>query len=243
MCGRYYVDDNTVREIEKVIRQVDERFSIDSRAGVSQNTLKLSAGDIHPTELAPVLVTEHGTVGCRMLRWGLPGFVAKERGRKRPVIFNARSETAMDKPAFRDGIRSRRIVVPAAWFYEWNCRKEKNTFRRQDSSVLFMAGCYNHYEDGDRFVILTTAANASMEPVHDRMPLILERDELAAWLFDGAGRRSCWKRSPVCWSGRQTMSRCPFFNRYLTFYTGASFFLIKMTLQCTSCFYFYPIRG
>ncbi len=196
MCGRYYVDDNTVREIEKVIRQMDERFSIESRAGVSQNMRKLSTGDIHPTELAPVLVTEHGAVGCRMLRWGLPGFVPKEGGRKRLVIFNARSETAMDKPAFREGLQSRRIVVPAAWFYEWNCRKEKNMFRRQDSPVLFMAGCYNHYEDGDRFVILTTAANASMEPVHDRMPLILEENEIGAWLFDGSRTKELLEKKP-----------------------------------------------
>ena len=47
-----------------------------------------------------------------------------------------------------------------------------------------MAGLYNHYQDEDRFVILTTAANESMKPVHDRMPLLLERDEIGKWLFE-----------------------------------------------------------
>ncbi len=196
MCGRYYVDDDTAREIEKIIRQADEKLQRESRAGVSQSMPRLSAGDIHPTEPAPVLVTEHGAVGCRMLRWGMPGYVPKGSGGKGQVIFNARCESAMDKPAFRDGIQSRRIVVPAAWFYEWNRRKEKNIFRRQDSPVLFMAGCYNHYEDGDRFVILTTAANASMEPVHDRMPLILERDEIAGWLFDRSRTKELLEKKP-----------------------------------------------
>ncbi len=196
MCGRYHVEDDTAREIEKVMRQVDEKFWKESRAGIPKNTPKFSAGDIHPTELAPVLVKEHGAVGCRMLRWGLPGYAPKESGRKGQVIFNARSETAMDKPAFQDGMRSRRIVVPAAWFYEWNPMKEKNIFRRLDSPVLFMAGCYNHYEDGDCFVILTTAANASMEPVHRRMPLILEREEIAGWLLDGSRTKELLGKKP-----------------------------------------------
>ena len=196
MCGRYYVDDDTAGEIEKVIRQMDEKLRRGSRAGVCTNAPRLSAGDIHPTELAPVLVTEHGAVSCRMLRWGLPGYVPKGSDRKGQVIFNARCETAMDKPAFRGGIQSRRILVPAACFYEWNRRKEKNIFRRQDSPVLFMAGCYNHYEDGDCFVILTTAANASMEPVHDRMPLILERDEIVEWLFDGSRTKELLEKRP-----------------------------------------------
>ncbi len=47
-----------------------------------------------------------------------------------------------------------------------------------------MAGIYNHYEDGDRFTILTTQANASMKPIHDRMPLVLEESELIPWIFD-----------------------------------------------------------
>ncbi len=212
MCGRYYVDDDTAREIEKVIRQVDEKLQRESRAGVSTNAPGLSAGDIHPTELAPVLVTEHGSVGCRMLRWGLPGYVPKGSGRKGQVIFNARCETAMDKPAFRDGIQSRRIVIPAAWFYEWNRRKEKNIFRRQDSPVLFMAGCYNHYEDGDRFVILTTAANASMEPVHDRMPLILERDEIAGWLFDGSRTKELLEKKPCLLERRADYEQMSLFS-------------------------------
>ncbi len=85
---------------------------------------------------------------------------------------------------FRDSIEYRRIVIPAAWFYEWNRNKEKNIFYRKEKRVLFMAGIYNRYQDEDRFAILTTEANASMKPVHDRMPLILEEEEVIPWIYD-----------------------------------------------------------
>ena len=85
---------------------------------------------------------------------------------------------------FREAVEHRRIVVPATWFYEWNRNKEKNIFYRKEKPVLFMAGIYSHTKEEDRFVILTTQANASMEPVHDRMPLILEPEEVEPWIFE-----------------------------------------------------------
>lgn len=222
MCGRYYMEDDTAREIEKVIRWVDGKLRAqrtaqeakqEQGAGIAQEqnpwnednegiTAGLGkAGDIYPAALAPVLGAGMDTAGyrtldCRMLRWGLPGYSPKGNGKKGQVIFNAQSETAMEKPTFREGIKNHRIVIPAAGFYEWNHKKEKYRFRRTDSPVLFMAGCFRRYEDGDRFVILTTAANASMEPVHDRMPLILEPDEIADWIWDGERTKSLLEKQP-----------------------------------------------
>ncbi|MCI8950988.1 MAG: SOS response-associated peptidase [Lachnospiraceae bacterium] len=174
MCGRYYVNNETAREIEKVLQYVDEKLKQQSMINVK----KIAAKDIHPTEQAPVLAGKSGSVYCGWQRWGFPGFQGKQ------VIFNARSESAMQKALFRDSICHSRIVLPAAWFYEWNLKKEKNTFYRQDASALFMAGCCRQYEDGAHFVILTTRANASMEPVHDRMPLILEQNEIVPWILN-----------------------------------------------------------
>lgn len=115
-------------------------------------------------------------------RWGFPGF---DRSK---VIFNARSESVLEKKMFRESIMKRRLIVPATAFYEWNSRKEKVTFLpmegRNSKHVLYMAGFYNHFADADRFVILTTAANASMIDVHDRMPLLLEDTELEDWLWE-----------------------------------------------------------
>lgn len=104
----------------------------------------------------------------------------------------------MEKPMFREAVLHRRAVIPATWFYEWDRNKQKHTFRREGGAALFMAGCCRKYEDGDRFVILTTQANASMEPVHDRMPLILEREEAVEWLLeDGTAEELLRKKPPL----------------------------------------------
>ena len=186
MCGRYYVDDETAREIEKLIQQMEKKQRQDSRRAVE----KIIAGDICPGKKAPVLSGKNGAMCCAWQHWGFPGFQGKQ------LIFNARSESALEKPLFRDSILHRRIAIPATCFYEWNPRREKNTFRRRDASVLFMAGICRQYEDGERFVILTTAANASMEPVHDRMPLILEQEEIVAWMLDHARTETILHKRP-----------------------------------------------
>ncbi|MBP3568531.1 MAG: SOS response-associated peptidase [Lachnospiraceae bacterium] len=173
MCGRYYVDDETAKEIEKIVRSVDEKLKKEAA-----QSSKFSIKDIHPTECAPVLVASAAGLHCELKRWGFPGFMDKQ------LVINARSESAMEKKMFCDAVEHRRIVIPAAGFYEWNKQKERSTFTRKDSPVLYMAGIYSKYEDEDRFVILTTAANESMEPVHDRMPLILDKHEILPWLTE-----------------------------------------------------------
>ena len=183
MCGRYYVDDETAREIEKLIRQVNEKMR-------KAENIHLQAGDIHPSEAAPVIAANHNDLCCRWQRWGFPGFNGKQ------LIFNARSESVLEKKMFKESVEHRRVVVPATWFYEWNKNKEKNIFYREKQPVLYMAGLYNRYQNEDRFVILTTAANESMKPVHDRMPLLLERDEIEQWLFEDSLTESLLHKKP-----------------------------------------------
>lgn len=193
MCGRYYVNDETAREIEKLVRQMDER----KRQESLQAAGRIVAADICPGKDAPVLLGRDGTISCRWQHWGFPGFEGKK------LIYNARCESALDKPLFRESLLHRRIVIPASWFYEWNPRKEKNTFCRNDMPILFMAGFCRQYKDGERFVILTTAANDSMKPVHDRMPLILERQEIEEWMFRDAKTESFLHKIP-CLLERKT---------------------------------------
>lgn len=185
MCGRYYIDDDTAREIEKLVRQVDKKMRQTPAASSS-----LQAKDIHPSEVAPVIAAEGQNLCCRWLRWGFPGFHGKQ------LIFNARSESVLEKKMFRESAEQRRIAVPAAWFYEWNKKKEKNIFYRKGQPILYMAGLYNRYQDEDRFVILTTEANDSMRPVHGRMPLVLERDEIQQWLNEDQLVESFLKKMP-----------------------------------------------
>ena len=184
MCGRYYVDDDTAREIEKLIRQVDEKMR-------KAENIHLRSGDIHPSEVAPVIAADHNDLCCKWQRWGFLGFSGKQ------LIFNARSESALEKKMFKESVKQRRVVVPATWFYEWNKNKEKNIFYREDQLVLYMAGFYKRYQDEDRFVILTTAANESMKPVHDRMPLLLDREEIKEWLFEDSLTENFLQKTPA----------------------------------------------
>ena len=165
MCGRYHVDEETMREIKRLVQQIEG-----GEAGHK-------TGDICPSDTAPVLSGFDGRLCCQVQKWGIPSPYGKQ------LIINARRETALEKPSFREGLLHRRTAVPAAWFYEWNQAREKNICYRKEKPVLFMAGCWNRYEDGDHFVILTASANTSIKPIHDRMPMILEREEIADWLL------------------------------------------------------------
>ena len=74
--------------------------------------------------------------------------------------------------------------MPAEGFYEWDKNRNKVTFFRKDKSPIYLAGIYQLSQNRDSFTILTTVANASMIKVHDRMPLMIERDKVKDWLYD-----------------------------------------------------------
>ncbi len=187
MCGRYYVNEDTVREIEKIIRRADQKLR--QEAG---DSAAFQVGDIYPAQGASILAAGDRRLCCKRQRWGFPGF---EGGGKR-VIYNARSESVLEKKIFRESVEYRRIAIPAAWFYEWSRNKEKNIFYRKDQPALYMAGFYNCCQNEERFVILTTAANESVQPIHDRMPLVLERDEIMQWIFDRERTEAFLRKKP-----------------------------------------------
>jgi putative SOS response-associated peptidase YedK len=118
------------------------------------------------------------------LRWGL-AVAAAGAGARRPPVINARSESAFRSPLFREAMRSRRLVVPAAGFYEWGGigRERQPHAIRSTSGLVGLAGIW---EPSGTFAVLTRAANEAVAPIHDRMPIILERAQFAAWL-DVAG--------------------------------------------------------
>lgn len=181
MCGRFYVDEGTAREIERMIRGVDQQIK------------NMHTGDICPSRPAGILTchnrqrnpleagseTENPPVfELKEMYWGFPQY------QKKGLLINARAETAVERKTFRVSVQNRRCIIPAKHFYEWDNQKNKVTFFSKDRPVLYMAGFYNRFQDEDRFIILTTQANASVKPVHDRMPLILEESELDDWIWD-----------------------------------------------------------
>ena len=182
MCGRYHFSAELLDEIRDLTEQKDWKLEL----GVLDR-------DIHPGDTAPV-ITAAGDQGgslraCRQ-KWGYPGPGGKG------LVFNARSESVFEKRMFRDSVSQRRAAVPVSWFYEWNKNKEKFTFTKEGSRILFLAGFYGRYEDGEHFVILTTRANASMSPVHSRMPLVLEREQVRDWILDSAKTKELLGQEP-----------------------------------------------
>ena len=110
MCGRYFVDDEMWREIKKICKQIDD------------SKLKVTRGDVRPTDMAVVLMgmTE---VRTEQMQWGFT------QQYQEGLLINARAETVLSKPSFRDSMRHCRCVIPAAGFYEWNKAKEQVSFR------------------------------------------------------------------------------------------------------------------
>jgi putative SOS response-associated peptidase YedK len=126
-------------------------------------------------------------------RWGFP----RAPGNKGALHINARAETAPFRAAFREAFVQRRCAVPADGFFEWlkpggtgagqSAVRQPVWFHRPDGHLLLFAGLYEDVPGPEgklerRFVVLTTAANALVAPVHDRMPAILSREEAALWL-------------------------------------------------------------
>lgn len=165
MCGRYYIDDGAFREIEKIARKIDAK-------------IKKERGDIFPSQSAAILTGKEQKLSADEMFWGFPQY------NRKGLLINARAETVLEKRTFRDSVLHRRCVIPASRFYEWDSGKNKATFIRPDSPVIYMAGFYNCFQNEERFIILTTQANASVVKVHDRMPLILEENELENWVYD-----------------------------------------------------------
>ena len=171
MCGRYFVDDEMWREIKKICKQIDD------------SKLKVTRGDVCPTDMAVVLMGMK-EVRTEQMQWGFT------QQYQEGLLINARAETVLSKPSFRDSMRHCRCVIPAAGFYEWNKAKEQVSFRMPQSKILYMAGIWQPTAKEKQFTILTTSPNASVSPVHDRMPLVLTPEEIIPWIqnFDAAER-------------------------------------------------------
>jgi putative SOS response-associated peptidase YedK len=126
------------------------------------------------------------------MRWGLlPSWAKDTSGAARMI--NARSETAHTLPAFREAMKLRRCLVPADGFYEWQRRgsaKQPFCFEVGDGGLFAFAGLWERWRDpSGQWVkscsILTTTPNAVTSAVHDRMPVILRKDDYDVWLDPG----------------------------------------------------------
>ena len=169
MCGRYtFFTDKELQEVDEIIEQISNEIQLEN----------MKTGEIFPTDLTPVLLPYEDVVVPRLMVWGFPNF------RNKGVIINARSETAGEKKLFASALEKRRCIIPSTGFYEWNAEKKKFLFNMPDSGMLYMAGIYDRFDGEDRFVILTTEANASMAEVHNRMPVVVPKGRIRDWICD-----------------------------------------------------------
>ena len=166
MCCQYYFDDSTMEDIRQIVNGIDKKL-YDNKYG-----------DVHPSDPAIIITGRNNVLSAEQMRWGFKSYWDNQ------LLINARSETALQKISFSDSVSRRRCIIPAKHFYEWDAQKNKVTFSLDESPVLYMAGFYNQFEGEERFIILTTEANASMQRVHDRMPLILPKDQIEEWIYD-----------------------------------------------------------
>jgi len=153
--------------------------------------------NLPPSQLAPVVRhnPKSGERHLNLLRWGLIPHFERDPAHAR-MLNNARAETVAKLPSFRGAFAARRCIVPAEAFYEWKRDgklKQPFAIARADGAPLALGGLWESWTDpvnGDvtrSFAIVTTDANATMAPIHDRMPLVLEPADWSVWLGEQEG--------------------------------------------------------
>jgi len=145
--------------------------------------------NIAPTQPIPVVMLENGGRHFRLMRWGLvPAWVKDPR--KFSLLINARAETVLEKPAFKNAIKRRRCVVPADGYYEWqdrDGRKRPFFIHRRDGKPVGFAALAETWmgpngEEVETAAILTTDANHTLRHIHSRMPAVIPPDAFDLWL-------------------------------------------------------------
>ena len=183
MCGRYVV--------------AYDPHTLVSGFSVTRVTPFPKRWNVAPQSPVPVVYeTRDGERIAELMRWGLVPHWAKDAsiGNK---LNNARAEGAVDKPSFRQAIRKRRCILPASGYYEWQAAPSGKSGKQpwfispKGDEVFAMAGLFEAWRasDADEWLltccVITTEPNALMAPVHDRMPVMLDASQWAAWLSRG----------------------------------------------------------
>ena len=178
MCGR--------------ITLTTDRDDLQSRFGYTDDSRVLFKPryNIAPSQDSPVVTVKDDNRVLIMMRWGLVPFWAKEASIGYKMI-NAKAETVHEKPSFRKSFKEKRCLVLADGFYEWTKTDKKNKvpfrFVLKTKEPFAFAGLWDAWKtpEGElllSFTIITTTANELMEPIHDRMPVILHEKDEALWL-------------------------------------------------------------
>jgi len=174
MCGRFGA---SYRDI-KTVWNLHGSFSFQTRYNVA------------PSQEVPVIIRNEGRNEAKVMKWGLVPSWAPDPSIGQRMI-NARSETLLEKPSFKQAVDNRRCLVPANGFYEWRHdgkRKVPMWIQFKTREPFAFPGLWDCWIDRDTgtnlytFTIITTRANALLRPIHDRMPVMYDREMGRQWL-------------------------------------------------------------
>lgn len=175
MCGRFYIPEKELDDFAKLVAE-NEQYLVKKH------------GEIYPGDTVPIITPgkDQANNEVHAVKWGFPSWKGKG------LIINARSETASQKPMFKAPFQKRRCLIPATGFYEWKSQDYKKIkhFISIDNKLFFMAGLYWFFKDKNNenvllpaFTILTTEANSKIMSIHNRMPVIIDEDNIEKWLL------------------------------------------------------------
>jgi len=176
MCGRYTVIPKSTKGNSKAAKLIEKH-------------LKEAHYNAAPSQALPVL-TEQQPDKLQFFSWGLQPFLAKDaKAVKRSI--NARAETLTEKPSFRKLLQSKRCLVPADGFFEWQVTghgKVPYRIMLKNEELFTFAGLWDEWADKSTgevlhtFTIITTEANDVVKPIHERKPVILSPEAEELWL-------------------------------------------------------------
>ncbi|MBQ9031578.1 MAG: SOS response-associated peptidase family protein [Parasporobacterium sp.] len=193
MCTRFFIDQN-LEELSEYLQAVKESPLL-RRFEERDPAPFVTSGEVFPTNIAVVLAPgKDGRRSAFPMKWGY-------RLNKKTTLFNARLETAGEKPTFREDYLRHRCIIPASWYYEWQHRmgpdgtsSETASSRKSapaakykiqpgGQSVTWLAGLYRIENGLPYFVVLTREPSGNLRKIHDRMPLILPEKVLDDWIW------------------------------------------------------------
>ena len=176
MCGRFalYSSVQAIVDYAKILNRMQE---------LSPNY------NIAPGQKIPVIINKQDGKYFDIFQWGLIPFWAKDPKIGYKMI-NSRAETIAEKPSFKYAFKRRRCLIPANGFYEWR-KKDKQPFyiHLKDRELFTFAGIWENWKSPEGMniktcSIITTESNEFMQPIHHRMPVILDREKEFDWISD-----------------------------------------------------------
>ena len=176
MCGRKTLTKGMISIIEELA--INEWIEGDHEPSFN----------IAPTQNSPVMINKKGSRIVRMMKWGLIPHWSKDSSRASRMI-NARSETLLQKISYKDLVHSNRCIIITDGYFEWKKhgkRKFPYYMHHPEKTLLLMAGLWTSWRSSSTIIstytVITTTPNKNIAHIHNRMPAILNKNDVDTWL-------------------------------------------------------------